>query len=75
MYTERVYRLQAEFCEISRMLAHPIESELRDQLTERRLEIVAEASDLVHDLEISAPPQRVPARFSPTLEPVSVFSE
>jgi hypothetical protein len=75
MYMERVYRLQVEFCEISRMLAHPIELELRDQLTERRMEIVAEASELVHSPEFDPPTQRVPARFSPTLEPVGVFSE
>jgi hypothetical protein len=60
MYMERVYRLQVEFSEISELLARSPKVELRDQLTQRRMEIVAEASELVFTLEATARIPRVP---------------
>jgi hypothetical protein len=60
MYRDRVYRLQVEFSEISELLARSPKLEQRDQLTQRRMEIVAEASELVFALEAMAPIRRVP---------------
>jgi hypothetical protein len=61
MYMERVYRLQVEFSEISELLARSPNVELRDQLIQRRMEIVAEASELVFALEATTSIRRVPA--------------
>jgi hypothetical protein len=60
MYLDRVYRLQVEFSEISELLARSPKLEQRDQLTHRRMEIVAEASELVFALEATARIRRVP---------------
>ena len=60
MYMDRVYRLQVEFSEISEFLARSPKVELRDQLTRRRMEIVAEASELVFALEATERARRVP---------------
>ena len=75
MYTERVYLLQLEFCEISQMLANPLELKLRDELVQRRTEIIAEASDILHKLKLSVPIRRVPAHSSSTLELAGVSSD
>jgi len=60
MYMDRVYRLQVEFSEISQLLARSPKLEQRDQLTQRRMEIVVEASELVFALEATAAVRRVP---------------
>ncbi len=60
MYVDRVYRLQVEFSEISELLARSPKVELRDQLAQRRMEIVAEASELVFALEATERVRRVP---------------
>jgi hypothetical protein len=59
MYMERVYRLQVEFSEISQLLARSPNVELRDQLIQRRMEIVAEASELVFVFEATPAIRRV----------------
>jgi hypothetical protein len=64
MYLDRVYRLQLEFCEVSQMLAGAQKLEEHDQLVQRRMEIVAEASELVHELDPGIPIYRVPAGAS-----------
>jgi hypothetical protein len=61
MYIDRVYRLQVEFSEISELLARSPKLDRRDQLTQRRMEIVAEASELVFALKANALIRRIPA--------------
>jgi hypothetical protein len=60
MYKDRVYRLQVEFSEISELLARSPKLDQRNQLTQRRMEIVAEASELVFALEATSRIHRVP---------------
>lgn len=73
MYKDRVYRLQVEFSEISELLARSPKLEQRDRLTQRRMEIVAEASELVFALEATTQIRHVPgcAAALPTLLPLS----
>jgi hypothetical protein len=75
MYMDRVYRLQIEFCEISQMLERAQKPEDRHQLCQRRLEIVAEASELVYELDAGIPIHRMPASSSRMVEAVGVSSE
>jgi hypothetical protein len=74
MYLERVYRLQVEFCEVSQLLSRAQTLELQDQLSRRRTEIIAAASDLIHLVDAGSELGRVPARSSPQLETVSSAS-
>jgi hypothetical protein len=62
MYMERVYHLQVEFCEISQLLARAQKLEDRYQLSRRQMEIVAEASELVHTLEAGTTIRRASPR-------------
>jgi hypothetical protein len=73
MYMDRVYRLQVEFSEISELLARSPELEQREQLTQRCLEIVAEASELVFALETIAPIPRIPA-YAPASRSLTAVS-
>jgi hypothetical protein len=73
MYMDRVYRLQVEFSEISELLARSPKVELRDQLTRRRMEIVAEASELVFALEAGVPIRRIPGS-APASRPIAAVS-
>jgi len=75
MYTERVFLLQVEFFEISQMLAGPLKLELRDELVQRKTEIIAEASDILHKLKLRIPIRRVPARSSFPLNLAGVSSD
>jgi len=75
MYMDRVYRLQLEFCEISETLAHTQTPEDRLQLSQRRMEIIAEASELVYTLETTIPIQHIPARSSRLIEAFGISSE
>jgi hypothetical protein len=75
MYMERVYRLQIEFCEISQMLARTQKLEDRDKLSQRRMEIVAEASELVYTLDADAPIRHIPVRSSRLIEAVGISSK
>jgi hypothetical protein len=75
MYMDRVYRLQLEFSEISRQLACVQTPEDRHQLSQRRMELVAEASELVYLLDTTIPVQRIPARSSSLLGAVGISSE
>lgn len=75
MYTDRVYRLQLEFCEISQMLARAQKLEDRHQLFKRRMEIVAEASDLVYTLDTTVPLRYIPAHSSPAFGAIGISSE
>ena len=73
MYMDRVYRLQVEFSEISERLARSPELDQRDQLTQRRMEIVAEASELVFAAEATAAIRRIPG-CAPTSQSFAAFS-
>lgn len=75
MYMDRVYRLQLEFSEISQMLTRTQTPEDRHQLSQRRTELVAEASELVYTLDTTIPLQHIPARSSRLLEAVGVSTE
>jgi hypothetical protein len=75
MYMDRVYRLQLEFCEISQMLARAQKLEDRHQLVRRRMEIVAEASELVYTLDTTVPIQHIPAHSSSLLGAIGISSE
>ncbi len=75
MYMDRVYRLQVEFSEISELLARSPKLEQRDQLSRRRMEIVAEASELVFALEATARIRRVPKFAPPSRSFLAVSSD
>jgi hypothetical protein len=75
MYVDRVYRLQLEFCEISQMLARAQKYEDRRELTQRRMEIVAEASELVYTFDTTVPVQHIPAHSSSLLGAIGISSE
>jgi hypothetical protein len=66
MYMERVYRLQVEFSEISELLARSPNVELRDQLIQRRMEIVFvfEATPAIRRVSGCAPASRSLAAVS-----------
>jgi hypothetical protein len=75
MYMDRVYRLQLEFSEISQKLARSQMPEDRHQLSQRRVEIIAEASELVYTLDTTIPVQHLPARSSRLIEAFGISSE
>jgi hypothetical protein len=75
MYVERVYRLQLEFSEVSQMLARTQTPEVRHQLAQRRMELIAEASELVYTLDTNTTVQHIPARSSSLLGAIVISSE
>jgi hypothetical protein len=75
MYMDRLYRLQLEFFEISQALAQTHNLDDRRQLFQRRLEIIAEASELVYTSEAGIPVHRVPSDASSSSGVSSATSE
>jgi hypothetical protein len=75
MYMERVYHLQVEFCEISQLLARAQKLEDRYELSQRRMEIVAEASELVYEMDAGVSLHRVPAGASSLSEVFAAASK
>jgi hypothetical protein len=75
MYMDRVYRLQLEFSEISQMLTRSQTPEDRHQLSQRRMELIAEASELVYTLDTTIPLQHIPARSSRLVEAVGASTK
>jgi hypothetical protein len=75
MYMERVYHLQVEFCEISHLLARSPKLDVRNQLAQRKMEIIAEASELVYALDTPIQRRHFRVRSSRPLRAAGVSSD